>query len=300
MSRMSQLMRALCVTAFASVSVTTMVPTLTHAAGEAAPAAPAAPAIPLPPGAMAIVNGVTIPQSFLDTAVRAAGTRAALPDTPQLRAALKLQLIARELLIQGAERAHYGSRPEVQQAAPNDRINVEVQSWLRDTVHPAAVTDAQVRARYDAEIGSLGKDEYKPGVIAVSNEASATMILSALRAGQPFDALARQYSVGPTKQSGGAMPWLSFKTPVTEGRTNGVPLALAQTLAQLQPGTTAAQPVQSGNVWLIVRLDSKRPMQTPAFDQVKDEMRKLMQAEATQVAVGQLTASLARAATIQQ
>lgn len=300
MSRMSQLLRALCVTAFTSVAVSTMVPTLTHAAGEDARAVPATSATPLPPGAMAVVNGVTIPQSFLDTAVRAAGTRAALPDTPQLRAALKHQLIARELLIQGAQRANYGSRPEVQRAAPNDRANVEVQSWLHETLHPAAVTDAQVKARYDTEIVSLGKDKYKPAVIAVSNEASARTILSALRAGQPFDALARQYSIGPTKESGGAMPWLSFRTPVTEGHTNGVPLALATTLAQLQPGTTAAQPVRSGDVWLIVRLDGKRPMQTPTFDQVKDVMRKQMQVEAQQVAVNQLTAELARTATIQE
>lgn len=316
---LSNLIRVSCVTAFASVTVSAFAPTFAHAADNFAPALsanptnPASPtnptlsanpgtaaaAAPLPPGAAAVVNGVAIPQSELDEAVRAAASQASLPDTPQLRAALKQQMIARELLRQAAERAHYDTRPEVQQAAAPDRVNVEIQSWLRANVHPAAVTNAQVKARYRELIASMGADEYKVQMIALADQATATMILTALNAGQPFDALARQYGTGTTKTAGGEMPWVSFKTPLTEGNTHGVPLPLARAITQLQPGGTVTRPVQAGNMWVVVRLEGKRATQKPAFDAAKQEIRQQLQSEAAQAAIGQLLDTLAREATIQ-
>jgi peptidyl-prolyl cis-trans isomerase C len=305
---LSRLIRALCVVAFASVAASALLPTLSHAAGEFAPAdlppagqpsaPPASPSAAVPPRAAAVVNGVAIPQSELDAAVRAAGSQASMPDTPQLRSALRQQLIAHELLRQAAVRAHYDTRPEVQQAAPNDKVNVAIQLWLSDNVHPAPVSAAQMKARYRKLIASMGSEEYKVHMIALADEATATMILTALNAGQPFDALARQYGVGTTKTNGGAMPWVSFKTPVTEGNTN-VPLPLAQAITQLQPGETMTRPVAVGNMWVVLRLDGKRATHKPSFDEAKPEIQQQLQAEAAQSAVGRVMDTLARQASIQ-
>lgn len=305
---LSRLIRALCVTAFASVAASVLMPTFSHAEGELPPADlaaagpangfPAGPGAAVAPRAAAVINGVAIPQSELDDAVRAAGAQASMPDTPQLRSALRQQLIAHELLRQAAERAHYGTRPEVQQAAAKDQVNVEIQLWLRDNVHPAPVTTAQMKARYRQLIASMGSEEYKVEMIALADEATATMVLTALNAGQPFDALARQYGVGTTKTNGGAMPWVSFKTPVTQSNTN-VPLPLAQAITQLEPGQTVTRPVAVGNMWLIVRLDSKRATQKPSFNDAQREIREQLQAEAAQKAVGRVMDTLAHEASIQ-
>jgi peptidyl-prolyl cis-trans isomerase C len=97
-----------------------------------------------------------------------------------------------------------------------------------------------VRARYDEIVASLGKDEYKPRVIAVADDATAKTVLAQLKAGTAFDALARQYSVAASKEAGGEIAWVSFKNPVVDGKTQGLPLPVAQAITQLPVGAVAA------------------------------------------------------------
>ena len=165
-------------------------------------------------------------------------------------------------------------------------------------MHAPEVTDSAVKTRYDAVIATFGKDEYKPQVIATADQASANTVIAGLKAGQPFASLAQQYAVGPTKANGGEMPWVSFKLPLTEGNTHGVPMPLAKIITNLHPGETAPQPLQAGDGWLVVRLESKRPMQVPMLDQAKDDIRRQLQDEGMQAALSKRVAELARDATI--
>ncbi|MBK3786652.1 peptidyl-prolyl cis-trans isomerase [Paraburkholderia aspalathi] len=254
----------------------------------------------LPAGTIAIVNGAAIPQSQLDDAVRVAVQVAHQVDTPQLRQALKQQLIVRELFRQGAEKAHYDTKPEVQQAMQAATVNAATQLYLKDNVHPEPVTDAQVKARYDAIVASLGKEEYKPRVITVADDATAKTVLKTLKSGSAFDALARQYSVAPNKAVGGELPWVSFKAPLTEGNTQGLPLAVAQAITQLPAGGVTPTAIAVGNERVIVKLDAKRPVQVPAFDQAKDTIRQQLQTLALEQASAKFTGGLLKGAVIQQ
>jgi hypothetical protein len=83
------------------------------------------PAATLPASTVAAVNGVAIPQWQLDDALRAAAQAVHQPDTPQLRQALKQQLIVRELFRQNAEKTGYGTKPEVQRAMETAKTNAE-------------------------------------------------------------------------------------------------------------------------------------------------------------------------------
>ncbi|MFC4706157.1 peptidyl-prolyl cis-trans isomerase, partial [Paraburkholderia caffeinitolerans] len=122
---------------------------LAPASTPATAPAPASTSPGVPAGAIAVVNGVAIPQSAMDSAVSTAVSRGNDVDTPQLRAALKQQLIIREVVRQQAARAHYDQRPEVQQASDAEKVDVEIQSWLQDNVHAQEPTERQIRARYN-------------------------------------------------------------------------------------------------------------------------------------------------------
>jgi parvulin-like peptidyl-prolyl isomerase len=291
------IVRAVCKAALASVAISAVLPTLALGAG---PDAIGASHNGLLTGAFAVVNGVALQQTQLDATAQAVAARAGQPVTPHLIAQTRQQLIMRELLRQAAEKADYGSRPEVQQAAREATINAETQLYMRDHARPAPVTDADVKARYDAAVASLGPVEYKPRVIVLQDAPTAQRVLAALRSGQDFAMVARRYSVGPTKAAGGEMAWVSFPLPVTEGQTQGLPMPLAQALATLPVGGETSQAIRAGNVWLVVRLDAKRATQVPTFDQAKDQTRQALQAEAAQRASAQLTESLFKGATIQQ
>ncbi len=302
MSRMSPLIRTLCASAIVSVALNAALPALAHAQDLPASAPQTSPtdAQGLPAGAVAVVNGVQIPQSAMEDAVRTAVSRGSDVDTPQLRAAIKQQLIIREVLRQQAVRAHYDQRPEVAQAAEDQKVDVEIQSWLQDNVHAPEPTERQIRARYDSVNTELGKYEYKPQFVVLADQAVAKDVIAQARAGQPFDALARKYSIVPSKENGGEMPWVSFKTPVVAGKTRGVPVDVARMLAQLPVGGVAPQPVQSGQAWVVVRLEDKRPMKVQAYSDVKDQIRRQIIAESMDAGAAKLVKSLVQSATIVQ
>ncbi|MDR6412598.1 peptidylprolyl isomerase [Paraburkholderia terricola] len=315
-SRLGSSVNMLCVTAFASVSLSIALPGIAHADDMNAAASQtgmavahpfglqAAGASGLPQGVVARVNGVDIPATQLESAVRTTVSSSGQPDTPQLRQAIKGQLIARELFRQNAEKAHYDAKPEVQQAMNAAKVNAETQLYLKDSIRPEPVTDAQVKARYDQIVASLGREEYKPRVIAVPDEATATTVLAKLKSGTSFDSLARQYSVAPGRAAGGELPWVSFKSPLTEGNTQGLPLAVAQAITRLPAGGVTPAAIATGEAGnamrVIVKVDAKRPTQVPSFDQAKDTIRQQLQALALEKAAAQFTGELMKHATIQQ
>ncbi|KVQ71429.1 peptidylprolyl isomerase [Burkholderia multivorans] len=245
---------------------------------------------------VATVNGTPITQAEIDTILRASRQ----PDTPQLRQAIKNELITRVLIQQAAEKANYGDKPEVQAAMQAAKTIAETQLYLKDNVKPELVTDAQVKARYDAIVASLGKDEYKPRLIVVRDAATAATVLSELKAGKSFESLARQYSIAPSRDSGGELPWVSFKTPATEGKTGGLPVAVAQALEKLPVGAVTVDSIPADALRVIVKLDAKRTTQVPSFNQAQATIRRQLETLALEKASAQFVGTLLKNATIQQ
>jgi parvulin-like peptidyl-prolyl isomerase len=250
----------------------------------------------LPADAVGSVNGVPITQAQVDEAVRLSKA----PDTPALRAALKNQLIARELFRQAALKQHYDTKPQVVAAVEQAKALAMTQAYLRDQVKPVPVTDADVKARYDAIVATLGENEYKPSVIAVNDADTAKQIIARLRKGEDFGALAREFSKGPSAAQGGALNWISFKTPIEAGHTQNWPQQLAEALVKLPQGGLTREPVQIGDMYWIVRADDKRQTQVPTFDQAKGTLRQQLEQVAMEKATAQVVADLIRNARIQQ
>ncbi|KWO60431.1 peptidylprolyl isomerase [Burkholderia territorii] len=254
----------------------------------------------LPGGAIATVNGTPITKAEVDAVLQASHQ----PDTPQFRQTIKNQLIAQVLIGQAAEKANYGDKPAVKQAMQVAKSNAETQLFLRDNVKPAPVTDAQVKARYDEIVASLGNEEIKPRIIVTKDAATAATVQAGLKAGQSFDALARQYSQAPSATAGGELPWVSFKTPVTEGNTQGLPLAVAQAMTQLPAGGVTPQSIALGNdvngPRAIVKVDARRPTQVPTFDVAKATIQQQLQVLAVEKASAEFVGGLMKGAKIQQ
>ncbi|MET1534006.1 peptidylprolyl isomerase [Burkholderia sola] len=245
---------------------------------------------------VATVNGTPITQADVDTLLRASGQ----PDSPQIRQAIKNQLITRVLVQQAAEKANYADKPEVKAAMQQAKVTAEVQLYLRDNVKPEPVTDEQVKARYDELVAALGKNEYKPRVIVVKDPVAAATVLSELKAGKSFDGLARQYSLAPSRDTGGELPWVSFDTPAAEGKTAGLPLPVAQALEKLPVGAVTKDSIPVDGARAIVKLDAKRPTQVPGFETAKPTLQQQLQAIAAEKASAQMIGNLLKDAKITQ
>ena len=246
----------------------------------------------LPVGVVAIVNGTQITQAQLDRAVVQSG----VPANPNVTQALKQQLIARELFRQqAAKNPAYEKSAAVKQAVQDAHDAAITQLWLKDNIKPVVVTEEQIKARYDAIVASLGDKEYKARVIQVGDDVTATQVLTQLKQGGDFAKLAPQYSTAPNKVRGGELDWVSFKTPVEEGKTQNLPLPLAREISTLQVGATSAAPVEAGNQRFIVKVDAARPTQVPPYEAAKPAIKQALEAaeleRATVAVVGDLLKS---------
>jgi parvulin-like peptidyl-prolyl isomerase len=93
---------------------------------------------------------------------------------------------------------------------------------------------------------------------------------------------------------------VSFKTPITEGQTQGWPQPLAEALVKLPQGAVSSAPVQVGDAFWILRVDQMRPTQIPTFDQSKDQLRKELEQLAMAKATAQVVTDLVKGAHIEQ
>ncbi|WP_211440858.1 peptidylprolyl isomerase [Collimonas humicola] len=268
-----------------------------YAQTAAAPVSVAAPAANLGPGVIAKVNNVAITEAQLQRAVQQSG----LPDSPNLRAALKNQLISRELFRQDAEKTHaYDNRPEVKQAMQEAKDATITQLYLRDAIKPVPVTEQQVRTQFDNIVASLGDKEYKSRLIQVADAAAAADVLAKLKAGADFAQLAQQVSLAQNKARGGDLDWVSFKTPAVEGHTQNLPLPIAQALTALPAGGVTLTPVNWNNAYFILKLEQIRPTQVPKYEDVKAVLRQQQEAAALEKATLAVVGNLVKQAKIKQ
>lgn len=245
----------------------------------------------------ATVNGVAIPEAAIADTLRAAQ----LPDTTQAREAIKQQLIARELFRQEAAKDKgLEQRPEVQALLADARNQILTQAWLRDHIKPAPVTDADVRSRYDAIVASLGEKEYKARVIEVADDGAAAAALARIKSGEDFAKVAQQVSLASSKAAGGAMDWISFKVPAQEGKTQNLPMPIAQAVASLPEGAITPAPIVLGERRYLIKVDAVRPTQVPAFETAAPGIRQALQAQALERATLALVTGLLTKARITQ
>jgi parvulin-like peptidyl-prolyl isomerase len=246
---------------------------------------------------VATVNGVGIPQNTFNMEVQRA-IKSGAKDTPQLHEAIKRQMIANELIYQEAQKQKLDKAPEVIRATENVKRQAMVDLYIAKSVKPQPVTEAAVKEEYDNFKARLGAQEYRIRLIQTASEANAQAALKQIKSGQDFAQVAQKTSVNPSAQQGGAISWISFKTPAEEGKTNGLPLPIAQAIEKMKAGDVS--PVISTNgSWWIVKLDEARPTKVPPFDELKTEIRNALNARAIDAALNAKLETLYKQAKIQ-
>lgn len=247
---------------------------------------------------VATVNGVPISQATFEQALQRALNQGGI-DTPELRAAVKSQLIARELFAQEARKRRLDRDPAVVAAVEEARVNAMVARYLNDAIKPKPVTEEDVRAQYERIRATLGPEEYKLRLIVTREKARAEEALAAARLGRSFAVLAQQYSIAPSARRGGELDWVSFKSPAAEGQTNGLPLVVAQAVEKMRQGDVSAVLPFDGQ-WLLVRLDEKRPTLVPTLEQARPALHNMLAARELERATTELVGALVKGAKITQ
>ena len=88
----------------------------------------------------AIVNGKAIPKSRVDEFVAALSAQGR-PDTPELRNAVREELVARELFAQEAERRGMANNPDEQKQLERQRQDVMIRALIGDYMTNKAIKE---------------------------------------------------------------------------------------------------------------------------------------------------------------
>jgi peptidyl-prolyl cis-trans isomerase C len=183
--------------------------------------------------------------------------------TPQLREAIKKDLIAREVMMQEAIKQGYDKNPEVKQALENARQTIVVNALARDYITKHPVTDADIKAEYDRFTKQTGDKEYHVRHILVENEADANAIIAKLKGGAKFEDLAKQSKDTGTANNGGDLDWA---TP------SSFPPEFAAGFTSLQKGQVTDKPVKTQVGYHVIKLDDTRAAKLPTLDEVKPQI----------------------------
>lgn len=216
-------------------------------------------------GTMARVNGVAIPQSRLDFMVKASGMQGQ-EDGPELRKALRENLITEEILAQEAVKKGLDRNPDVIAQIEIAKQAALIRAFQADYIENNKVNDDTLRREYDMLKIQMGDKEYKARHILVEKESEARDIIANLKRGGDFARIAAEKSLDDgSKASGGELNW---SPPAAYVRP------FAEALTKLQKGKLSDEPVQTNFGWHVIELMDTRTMDVPAFDEVKENMRQ--------------------------
>jgi peptidyl-prolyl cis-trans isomerase C len=218
-------------------------------------------------GSVATVNGTAIPQSTFDAFYNEQKSQGA-PDSPELRNAVREELIRRELLLQEAKKSGLDKSAAVASQMEMARQAVLVRAFIQDYVKKHPISDAQLKAEYEALKTKLGGTEYKSRHILVETEDQAKAIIDNLKKGAKFEELAKQSKDPGSKESGGDLGWSAAGSYVPP---------FADALSKLSKGKYTEVAVKTDFGWHVILLEDTRPLEAPPFDQIKPQLAQRAQ-----------------------
>jgi len=212
---------------------------------------------------VATVNSVKIEAEVLELLVTNNVAQGA-KDTPELRAALKTELIAREVLAQEAKKQNLDKDPAFKLQLLMQQNTLLVDALIIKQAAKMDLSDDKLRAEYKRQLDLLADaEQYQVSHIVTATETDAKAVIKAAKDGAAFDKLAREKSTNASAQAGGSLGWLL---------PNQIIPALANVVVNLNVGSVTAQPIATPEGWQVIKLESKRKFKAPSFEESTQQL----------------------------
>jgi peptidyl-prolyl cis-trans isomerase C len=213
---------------------------------------------------VAIVNGKPIPSAKVDEFMAALAAQGR-PASPELRSAVRDELIAREVFLQAAEKKGLPRNDEVRKQLETTRQDILIRALIRDHLQKNPVGDDEVKAEYDRLAKDSAEQEFRARHILVETEVEAKSIIEQLGKGAKFEELAKKSKDPGSAQTGGDLDWNTADTFVPD---------FSAAMVKLQKGQFTPTPIKTQFGWHVIRLDDVRSMQPPPLEQVKPQIQQ--------------------------
>ncbi|MGH8123082.1 MAG: peptidylprolyl isomerase [Rudaea sp.] len=208
------------------------------------------------------VNGVAVPQALLDAFARGHGVDLSKPEQREQVLRVFADYV---LLAQQARRDNMFVKPAFAAQVEIARLSALAKATMTELQQQTPLTDAALKAEYDAQVAHASKFEYDFTQLLFDNESDALEASGDILAGKPFAQVYEAWK-GKAKQA----------KAFTRVRPEQLPAALSSVIATLKNGETTRTPVRTEFGWHVLRLDIANPFVPPPFDQVKENIRRTL------------------------
>lgn len=193
------------------------------------------------------------------------------PDTPELRAVLRDELVNRELFLRAAKAKGIDRAPAMKTQMQVASDSILIRAYINEYLTANPVTDETLKKEYETIKAGLGDKEYRARHILVDKKDDAENIIKQLQAGGKFEELAKANSKDPgSKDNGGDLDWAvpsNFVKPFSDAMTG------------LQKGKYTTIPVQSPFGFHVIQLEDTRDAKAPAYEEVKPQLAQRLQGQ---------------------
>jgi peptidyl-prolyl cis-trans isomerase C len=222
--------------------------------------------------AIASVNGQFISKATLAELEKEIAEKAHGQSFPKEK--LVEELVQRELLIQDAQKKQLDKAPDMQKQLDAARKSLLTQADLQDFVKKNPVTDAEIKAEYDAKVGGANGTEYKARHILVKTEEESKKLIAELDKGGDFAKLANKNSLDAKEsQNGGDLGWFNPSQMVAP---------FSEAVAKLEKGKYSKVPVKTQFGYHIILREDSRAQTPPPLDSVKEQLTPFLQRQKIQ------------------
>lgn len=182
-------------------------------------------------------------------------------------------LISEKLIYEQAQKANYDEKAVVKQRIETMKRQVVMQEYMEDKAE-ALVTEEKLKAAYDAKRDSIAdSEEIKARHILVADEEEAKKIRKQIVDGKDFAALAKEQSTDKgSGMRGGDLGYFTEDKMVPE---------FASAAFKLEKGDIS-EPVKSPFGWHIIKVEDRRAVTMPTFEDAKEALRAELAEDAMQ------------------
>lgn len=227
-------------------------------------------ALPVTAQNLAVVNGKPVPTARLHVLVDQL-ERAGRPVDDAAREQLKEELVMREVFAQEADKRGIRAQPDFRAQLELTVQTLLIRELFNDFQRNNPVTEADIQAEYDEWVGAMSGQEYRSRHILVATEAEAKAIITSIRRGARFEAIAQRQSIDTgSGAQGGDLDWAGADVFVPE---------FSQAMVQLAKGEMTTEPVQSQFGWHVIRVDDIREAELTTLEEVRPQITQQLEQE---------------------
>jgi peptidyl-prolyl cis-trans isomerase C len=215
---------------------------------------------------VAVVNGKAIPSNRADILMKQLEQQGQ-KDSPELRKAVREELINREILTQAADKQGLGNTAEIKNQLEMNRQMFAISNLFADYLKKNQPKEEEIKAEYDSFKAQTSDKEYRARHILVDKEEDAKAIIEKLKAGEKFEELAKRSKDTASATNGGELNWAVPNMYVQP---------FAEALMALKKDAITDTPVKTQYGYHVIQLQDIRPTVFPNIDNVRPRIIEVL------------------------